>query len=117
VECDEGVAIELINVPIAEDLAPLWPTAGSGALGTLFLLSGSVGQAASNVQPMNDALRRLPRSRIFNLYLFHKDEPISASELGENISLIDEASLFMLPLEGGKRPLALIRSVFSRVVP
>jgi CheY-like chemotaxis protein len=117
VECDAGVAIELINVPIAEELAPLWPTAGSGALGTLFLLSGSVGQAASNVQPMNDALRRLPRSRIFNLYLFHKDEPISASELGENISLIDEASLFMLPLEGGKPPLALIRSVFSRVVP
>jgi CheY-like chemotaxis protein len=117
VECDAGVAIELVNVPIGEELAPLWPTAGAGALGTLFLLSGSVGEAASNVQPMSDALRRLPRSRIFNLFLFHKDEPISASELGENISLIDEASLFMLPLEGGKTPLALIRSVFARVVP
>jgi hypothetical protein len=117
VECEAGLAIELINVPIGEDLAPLWPIAGSGALGTLFLLSGSVGQAASNVQPMSDALRRLPRSRIFNLFLFHKEEGISASELGENISLIDEASLFMVPLEGGRPPLSLLRSVFSRVVP
>jgi len=76
-----------------------------------------VGAAVSLVQPMSDALRRLPRSRIFNLFLFHKDERISPSELGENLSLIDEAALFVLPLEGGKTPLALLRSVFARVVP
>jgi hypothetical protein len=51
------------------------------------------------------------------LFLFHKDEPISPSEFGENLSLIDEASLFVLQLEGGKSPASLLRRVFARVVP
>jgi CheY-like chemotaxis protein len=112
-----GIGIEFVNVPTGEDMAPLWPVVGSGALGTLFVLSGAVAEAASRVQPMVDALRRQPRNRMFNLYLYQKGEAISPAELGENLSLIDEASLFVLQLEGGKSPAALLRRVFARVVP
>ena len=112
-----GIGLEFVNVPTREDMAPLWPVVGSGALGTLFVLSGSIAEASSRVQPMVDALRCQPRNRMFNLYLYRKGEAISPAELGENLSLIDEASLFVVPLDGDKPPLALLRSVFARVVP
>lgn len=115
-ELDADVGIEFLHVPIRKELAPLWPIAGARALGSLFLLSGSVGEAAARVQPTVDALRCLPHSRIFNLFLFQKGA-LSARELGENMSLIDEASLFMVPLEGDRAPMSLLRSVFSRIVP
>ncbi len=117
VNVDGGVAFDLIHVPIAESCTPLWPVVGHASLGTLFLLSGGVGEAAERVKRVADTLRELPRSRIFHVVLLHKDQRISPDELRENLSLIDEASLFLLPLESDREPAALLRSLFARVVP
>ncbi len=114
---DEERGIDLVHVPVAEAFSPLWGLAGHGALGTLFLLAGGVGDAAERVAGMSARLHQLPRARIFHVVLLGKGERISPDELRENLSLIDEASLFLLPLESPKEPAALLRSLFARVVP
>ena len=117
VDVDEGCAFDLLHLPADPQCAPLWPLAGYGALGTLFLISGAVAEAATRLQAIADSLRDLPRARIFHVVLLHKDQRISPEELRENLALIDEASLFLLPLESGKDPAALLRSLFARLVP
>ncbi len=113
----EEVTIELIHVPTAPVWEPLWSVAGHGALGTLFLLDGPVGDSVRIIEPVSKKLARLPRPRTFHVVLLGKDERIPPDELRENLSLIDEASLFLLPLHSGKHPSVLLRSLFARVMP
>ncbi len=112
-----GVRIELIHLPRSETFAPLWALAGHRALGTLFLLSGPVGEAAQALAPMCGVLSDLSRSRRFHVALLRKGERISPDELRENMELVDEASLFLLPVESDKSPVSLLRGLFSRIVP
>jgi len=114
---DDEVALDLVHLPVIDRFAPLWPVAGHGALGTLFLLNGAVGEASEKVRKTCRALADLPRARTFHVILLRKGERISPDELRENLSLLDEASLFLLPLESGKEPTALMRGLFSRIVP
>ena len=44
-------------------------------------------------------------------------ERLSPDELRDNLSLIDDASLFLLPIEPDKDPSSLLRSLFARIVP
>lgn len=113
----DDVAIELIHVPTAAVWEPLWTVAGHGALGTLFLLDAPVGGSARLIEPIAARLSRLPRARTFHVVLLGKDERIPPDELRENLSLIDEASLFLLPIHSGKHPSVLLRSLFARVMP
>ncbi len=117
VAVDDQLGIELIHLPTRPSFTPFWPVAGSGALGTLFLLSGPVGEAVRRVEAVAAALSRLPRARIFHVVLLAKDDRISPEELRENLSLIDEASLFLLPVESGKDPSMLLRGLFTRLMP
>ena len=114
---DDQVGIELVHLPRRHRFAPLWTVAGNGALGTIFLLSGPVGEAVRRVEATAAAIGRLPRARIFHVVLLSKEERIAPDELRENLSLIDEASLFLLPIESGKDPSTLVRSLLSRVMP
>jgi CheY-like chemotaxis protein len=114
---DDQLGIELLHVPVDARFAPLWALAAHGALGTLFLLGQHVGEGAERVRPMAERLQDLPHPRVFHVVLLGKDERISPDELRENLSLIDEASLFLLPIESAKEPAALLRSLFARVVP
>ena len=116
-ELGDDVRIELLQLPNAERFAPIWPLAGYRALGTLFLLSSPVGAAAEKLAPMCDVLGELPRARTFHVVLLRKGERISPDELNENLALMDEASLFLLPLESQKEPVALLRGLFARIVP
>jgi hypothetical protein len=116
-EIGEGLEIDLVHVPRDEWYAPLWSLAGHRALGTLFLLSGSVGSSADALAPMCAALAELPRARTFHVIVLRKGERISADELRENLSLIDEASMFLLPLESRKEPVQLMRGLLARIVP
>jgi hypothetical protein len=113
----DDVVIELIHLPTGPAWEPLWSVAGHGALGTLFLLDGPVGDSARIIEPVSTRLARLPRARTFHVVLLGKDERIPPDELRENLSLIDEASLFLLPLHSGKHPSVLLRSLFARVMP
>lgn len=117
IEVDAQVGIELLHVPLDERFSPLWSLAGHAALGTLFLLSSSVSEAAGRVRSMSEALRKLPRARLFHVVLFRKDERISPDELRENLELIDQASLFLLPLESHKPAASLLRRLLARVIP
>jgi len=117
VQVDDEVGVELIHVPRDVDFAAFWPVAARGAVATLLLLAGSVGNAVRRLDPVNEALEEFPRSRTFHVVLLRKGERVSPDELRENLSLIDEASLFLLPLESRKDPRAVLRGLFSRVVP
>jgi hypothetical protein len=113
----DDVAIDLVHVPGEPAWSSFWPVAGHGALGTLFLLGPPVGEAAQQVQSVAESLGRLPRARTFHVVLLGPDQRIGPDELRENLALIDEASLFLLPIRSEKDPSVLLRSLFARVMP
>jgi CheY-like chemotaxis protein len=114
---DDGIGIQLLHVPADPSFSPVWPVAAHGALGTLFLLSGSVKEAEERIHPVSDAIRRLPRARIFHVLLMHKGQRLAPEELQEKPSLLDEASLFLIQIEKGTEAVSLLRTMFGRVMP
>jgi hypothetical protein len=114
---DDGIGIQLLHVPADPSFAPIWPVAAHGALGTLFLLSGSVKEAEERIRPASDVIRRLPRARIFHLLTMHKGQRLTPEELQEQPSLMDEASLFLIQIENGREADSLLRTMFGRVMP
>jgi hypothetical protein len=113
----DGIGIQLIHVPADPSFAPIWPVVAHGALGTLFLMSGSLRQAEEQIRPVRDAIRRLPRARVFHLLLMQKGERLTPEELQEKPSLLDEASLFLIQMEKGREAVSLLRTMFGRVMP
>jgi len=114
---DDQVGIELVEVPADPRFAALWPLAGNGALGILMLLSGSVAAAVETVRPAAEVLRKLPRARIFHLLLLDKSETVGPEALRENLSLFDESSLFLIPMENSGTAQVLLREMFVRILP
>jgi hypothetical protein len=114
---DDGMGIQLLHVPADPAFAPVWPVAAHGALGTLFLLSGSVSEAEERIHAASEVIRRLPRARIFHLLLMQKDRRPTPEELQEKPSLLDEASLFLIQIENGRETASLLRSMLGRVMP
>jgi CheY-like chemotaxis protein len=114
---DGEAGIEFVHVPIEAEYAPLWPLAGQGALASLFLLEGSVADACSAVTGALNALRALPRARVFHAILLRKAERTLPEELRENLALIDEASLFLVPLESGRPSADILRPLLTRILP
>lgn len=114
---EDELGIELLHAPIAERFAPLWPLAGHGALGALFLLAGPASRAVESVRPTLTALRRIPRARIFSLLLLEKGERVVPEELRENFALLDQGSLFLIPLESSEKSGMLLREMLQRVLP
>lgn len=114
---DDGVGIELLHVPADPSFAPVWPVAAHGALGTLFLLSGSVRKAEERIHAVSEVIRGLPRPRIFHLLLLQKGQRLTPEELQEKPSLLDEASLFLVQTENGRETASLLRTMLGRVMP
>lgn len=114
---DAETSLQLVHVPAGTRFAPLWPIAAHGAIGTVFLLAGPIGPASERLRSIAEKLRTLPRARMFHVVLVRKGERSLAEELRENTRLFDEVPLFLLPLERDKEPLALLRGLFSRVLP
>ena len=106
-----------MHVPVSPRCAPLWALIGHGALGSLFLLAGNVTQAARSLEAPAAALRALPRARTFHVMLLRKDERPAPEEIQENLALLDDSSLFLVPLESGRDPRALLRALFARILP
>jgi hypothetical protein len=114
---DPGLAIRVIHVPADRRFAPTWPVAANGALACLLLLRGSERAAEERVTPLADALRRIPRARLFHLLLLHKGERLVPEEVQEKMARLGDASLFLVPLEGGKDGASLLRTLLGRVIP
>jgi hypothetical protein len=116
-QVDGETGIELVHVPASAAAAPLWRAAGHRALGALVLLAGPVAVAAQRLRDVTTVLRGLPRARLFHVLLRGAGARSLAEELGENVGLLDEGSVFLLPLDATKDPASLLRGVFARVVP
>lgn len=114
---DGDFAIELIHLPEEATFAPLWPFAAHRALGTIFLLDAKMGGSASELVGVAAALGRQPGARTFHVVMMGEGERVSPDELRENLSLLDSASLFLLPIDPRKDPSSLLRSLFARIVP
>jgi DNA-binding response OmpR family regulator len=114
---DGDVGVELIHVPADPRFAAFWPVAGHGALGTLFLLSGPVGDAVEAVRPVADALGRSSRARLFHLLLLAEGQRVAPDSLRENLALLDEGSLFLIPLDNVEKAGVLLRETFGHVLP
>ncbi len=117
IRLDDDLQIDLIQVPIDESHSPLWRMAGHGALGALLLLASPVPEATICVDEISRVLREQPRARVLHVVLLGRKDRISPEVLRENLSLIDESSLFLLPIESQKDPATLLRSLFARVIP
>lgn len=114
---DQEVGIEFVSAPAEADYAPLWPIAGHGALGVLFVLSAPVGASLESVRRAAETLSRLPRARIFHLLLLEKEGGIDADALRANLSLFDEDSLFLVPSGNPATAEVLLREMFVQILP
>lgn len=114
---DNECGIEFIQVPVEQRFAPLWPTAAHGAVGVLLLLAGPLSLAMQSIGNVADAMRAMPRSRVFHLLLLEKGQGIAPEALRENISLLDDTSLFLVPLENESKAGILLREMFGRILP
>ncbi|HPG26499.1 MAG: DUF4388 domain-containing protein [Spirochaetaceae bacterium] len=117
IDVDGDFAIELVQLPADPAHAALWPFAAHRALGTIFLLDARMGESAAGLAEIGAALTGAPGARSFHVVLLGPGERLSPDELRANLSLLDEASLFLLPIDPDKNPSALLRSLFARIVP
>ena len=114
---DGKVGIEFVEVPADPRFSALWPLAGHGAIGVLMVLTGPVAAALEAVRPVSEALRALPRARIFHLLLLDKDTGVEADALRENLSVFDDSSLFLIPIGKGGTAKVLLREMLIRILP
>jgi hypothetical protein len=114
---DTEVGIEFIQVPVTDRFQALWPVAADGAMGVLLLLAGPLSLAVDSIQRIAAVMRDLPRSRVFHLLLLEKGQGVSPDALRENISLLDETSLFLIPQENDGKAGILLREMFGRILP
>jgi hypothetical protein len=114
---DTEVGIEFVQVPVADRFQPFWPVAGQGALGVLLLLAGPLSVAVGALDRIAAEMRNLPRSRVFHLLLLEKGQGVAPEALRENISLLDDTSLFLIPQENDGKAGILLREMFGRILP
>jgi CheY-like chemotaxis protein len=117
VDVDGEFGIDLIHLPAEPRSEAVAGLAAHRALGTLVLLDAGVGESSSRVATISDSLTARPGSRNFNVVMLSEGERIAPEELRDNLSLIDQASLFLLPSDGNKDSASLLRSLFARIVP
>jgi hypothetical protein len=117
IDVDGDFGIDLVQLPAGRDHRPLWAFAGYGALGTIFLLDSRVSASSDGLAPISAVVNAQPGARTFHVVMLSAGERLSPDELRNNLALIDEASLFLMPIEPGKDPSSLLRSLFARIVP
>ncbi|MFI5318073.1 MAG: DUF4388 domain-containing protein [Myxococcota bacterium] len=113
----EGLAIELVHVPASPLYAPVWPIAAHGALGLLLLHVAPVNESEARLRALAEAFQRMPDPRTFHVLLLRKGERVVPEEIQEKLTMLANASLFLLHLDGERDPAPLLRTMFARVLP
>jgi len=113
----EGLAIELLHVPVSPLYAPLWPAAAHGALGLLLLHASPVSASEATLRALAQAFQRMPDHRTFHVLLLRKGERIAPEEVQEKLTVLANASLFLLHLDGERDAAPLLRTMLGRVMP
>ncbi|MCP4036384.1 MAG: response regulator [bacterium] len=111
---DSDLELDLLQVPAADIYRPLRPLAGHGALGTFFLHGAAVSQAEA---ALSETIKHETATAGQHLVLLTRKEKLDPLELRENLEVLDDAEVFLIPLSGDKDPTALLRNLFARVVP
>lgn len=114
---DETLGIELVHVPVAPSYQPTWPALGQGALGTLLLMGRPGADPEAPLRPLIETLRGRQPARLFHVMLLPKGERLATEELQPHLSLLEDASLILLPVEDGRDAEGLLRAMFTRVLP
>jgi hypothetical protein len=113
----DGLAIELLHVPASPVYAPLWPATAHGALGLLLLHVPPVAESERRLRALAEAFQRLPDHRTFHVLLQRKGERVAPEEIQEKLTVLANASLFLLHLDGERDPAPLLRTMLGRVMP
>jgi CheY-like chemotaxis protein len=113
----DGLAIELVHVPASPLYAPLWPAAAHGALGLLLLHASPVSDSEAQLRALAEAFQRMPDHRTFHVLLLRKGERIAPEEIQEKLTVLANASLFLLHLDGERDTAPLLRTMLGRVMP
>jgi CheY-like chemotaxis protein len=113
----DRLALELVHVPAATLYAPLWPTAAHGALGLVLLHVMPIGDSEARLRALAEAFQRLPEHRTFHVLLLRKGERISPEELQEKLTVLTNASLFLLHLDAERDTAPLLKTMLGRVMP
>ncbi|NQZ97492.1 MAG: DUF4388 domain-containing protein [Myxococcales bacterium] len=111
------LGLDFVHLPVADRFAPIWPLAGHGALAVLVPIAAPVDQAADRVRRAAKELRKLPDTRIFYLLLLGPGDRVAPDALRENLSLLDDGPLFLMPHDNGEKSTILLREMFGRVLP
>jgi len=70
-----------------------------------------------HLRPAVEALRQLPRARIYHLLMLEKGTRVEPDALRENLALFDQSSLFLVPLDKPEKSSVLLREMFVRILP
>ena len=79
--------------------------------------SGPVSRAVAALRSVATTLGQQPRARIFHLLLLEKGDRVDPDELRENLSIVDDGSLFLIPVESPAKAGVLLREMFGRILP
>ncbi len=118
IEVGEGLMVQLLQVPSDPRYAACWPALTHGALGTLLLMRWPHHEDEERLRPLVEQIRsRGPEARVFHVIVLPKGEKLARAELEPSLGLLDQASVFLLPLEGERDPVALLGTMLGRVLP
>ncbi len=109
------LGIELLRVPIAVRLAPLWPLAAHGSLGALVPLVPPVSEGLAALEPALGALAALAL-RPFYAVLAGAAERGRTADLSEQLLPREDGPLFLVPHDHSERGVALLPQLFARVL-
>ena len=113
----DDLTLEILNLPADPHFAAVWPVAGGGAVGIVILTTSPIPENVGATRRCEDALRKLPRARVFHMALVDKDEDEAREALRQNVVLLEEGSLFVVPLGNLRSARAQLRDLFARVLP
>jgi CheY-like chemotaxis protein len=111
------IELELLQLPCSDAYRPLWPMAADRALGTLFLHGPEVSEAALHEGDIFEVLEAGTRTDVLHVVLYARKDRVSPDDLQQNLALLGDASLCMIPLDSGSEPISLLYNMFARVVP
>ena len=114
---DSDLELELVQLPAAEAYRPLRASAGHGALGTFHLQTTSVREPEAARANAIDQETGRPGQHVV---LLSRKQKLDPATLHENMTALDDASLFLIPLARDpmdREPSELLRNLLARIVP
>ncbi len=109
----EGVSARVVTVPAGREYAPLWEVAAHGMLGAIMLPSGAYGPGLEETEAAFQRLQRLEASAIVHVIVADDDTPVDDTRGRE----LAGGGVFVLPADPGEEQLAVLRNLFTRLVP